>query len=55
MDMHILSPASPGCSSTVVFLGTIDPLKIKTIEVLPTEGLDLLDIVECCPVIIILP
>jgi hypothetical protein len=29
----------------------IDPLKIKTVEVLPAEGLGLFDIVECCPVL----
>jgi hypothetical protein len=29
----------------------IDRLKIKTVEVLPAEGLGLLDSVECIPVI----
>jgi hypothetical protein len=35
----------------VVFLGMIDRLKIETIEVLPAEGLGLIDSVECYPVI----
>jgi hypothetical protein len=41
----------PGHSSTVMLLRMIDRLKIKTVEVLPEEGLGLLDSVECVPVI----
>jgi hypothetical protein len=50
VNVRVLCPVSPGCSSTVVFLGMIDRLKIKTVEVLPVEGLGLLDSVELFPV-----